>query len=182
MKLAVENHKDWRAAELVEIIKGLDSEWIGVTLDFGNNVSLLEKPENVISALAPYSFSTHIKDMGVKKYEKGFLLSEVPLGEGIVDLKAAVKLCSKYNPNITFNLEMITRDPLEIPCLEEEYWATFDEISGSDLAAILKMVREKSFAGELPYTRNLEPEQRLDYEEANVLASLRYSKRDLGLG
>lgn len=182
MKLAVENHKDWRAAELVEIINGLDSEWIGVTLDFGNNVSLLEKPEEVIALLAPYSFSTHIKDMGVKSYSKGFLLSEVPLGEGIVDLKSGVALCRKHNPNINFNLEMITRDPLEIPCLEEEYWATFDNISGSDLAGILKMVREKSFAGELPYTRNLDPEQRLDYEEANVLSSLRYSKRDLGLG
>ena len=182
MKLAIENHKDWRAAELVEIIKGLDSEWMGVTLDFGNNLSLLEKPDEVIALLAPYSFSTHIKDMGVKSYSKGFLLSEVPLGEGIVDLKAGVALCKKYNPNITFNLEMITRDPLEIPCLEEEYWATFDNISGSELAGILKMVREKSFAGELPYTRNLEPEQRLDYEEANVLASLRYSKSDLGIG
>ena len=182
MKLAIENHKDWRAAELVEIIKGLDSEWMGVTLDFGNNLSLLEKPDEVIALLAPYSFSTHIKDMGVKSYSKGFLLSEVPLGEGIVDLKSGVALCKKYNPNITFNLEMITRDPLEIPCLEEEYWATFDNISGSELAGILKMVREKSFSGELPYTRNLEPEQRLDYEEANVLASLRYSKNDLGLG
>jgi len=181
MKLAVENHKDWRAAELVEIIKGLDSEWIGVTLDFGNNYSLLEKSEDVIGLLAPYSFSTHIKDMGVKSYSKGFLLSEVPLGEGIVDLKKGIELCRKYNPNITFNLEMITRDPLEIPCLEEEYWATFDNISGPELARILKMVREKSFAGELSYTRNLEPEQRLDYEEANVLASLRYSKNDLGL-
>ena len=182
MKLAIENHKDWRAAELVEIIKGLDSEWMGVTLDFGNNLSLLEKPDEVIALLAPYSFSTHIKDMGVKSYSKGFLLSEVPLGEGIVDLKSGVALCKKYNPNITFNLEMITRDPLEIPCLEEGYWATFDNISGSEFAGILKMVREKSFAGELPYTRNLEPEQRLDYEEANVLASLRYSKNDLGLG
>ena len=182
MKLAIENHKDWRAAELVEIIKGLDSEWMGVTLDFGNNLSLLEKPDEVIALLAPYSFSTHIKDMGVKSYSKGFLLSEVPLGEGIVDLKAGVALCKKYNPNINFNLEMITRDPLEIPCLEEEYWATFDNISGPELAGILKMVREKSFSGELPYTRNLEPEQRLDYEEANVLASLRYSKNDLGLG
>ena len=86
MKLAIENHKDWRAAELVEIIKGLDSEWMGVTLDFGNNLSLLEKPDEVIALLAPYSFSTHIKDMGVKSYSKGFLLSEVPLGEGIVDL------------------------------------------------------------------------------------------------
>ena len=182
MKLAVENHKDWRAAELVEIIKGMDSEWIGVTLDFGNNYSLLEKSEDVIGLLAPYSFSTHIKDMGVKSYSKGFLLSEVPLGEGIVDLKKGVELCRKYNPNITFNLEMITRDPLEIPCLEEEYWATFDNISGPELAGILKMVREKSFSGELPYTRNLEPEQRLGFEEANVLASLRYSKSELGLG
>lgn len=182
MKLAVENHKDWRAAELVEIIKGMDSEWIGVTLDFGNNYSLLEKSEDVIGLLAPYSFSTHIKDMGVKSYSKGFLLSEVPLGEGIVDLKKGIDLCRKYNPNITFNLEMITRDPLEIPCLEEDYWATFENISGPELAGILKMVREKSFSGELPYTRNLEPEQRLDFEEANVLASLRYSKSELGLG
>lgn len=182
IKLAVENHKDWRAAELVEIIKGLDSEWIGVTLDFGNNYSLLEKSEDVIGLLAPYSFSTHIKDMGVKSYSKGFLLSEVPLGKGIVDLKKGIELCRKYNPNITFNLEMITRDPLEIPCMEEQYWATFENISGSELAGILKMVREKSFSGELPYTRNLGPEQRLDYEEANILASLRYSKSDLGLG
>ncbi|MCS4434250.1 sugar phosphate isomerase/epimerase family protein [Aquiflexum gelatinilyticum] len=182
MKLAVENHKDWRAAELVEIIKGMDSEWIGVTLDFGNNYSLLEKSEDVIGLLAPYSFSTHIKDMGVKSYSKGLLLSEVPLGEGIVDLKKGIELCRKYNPDITFNLEMITRDPLEIPCLEEGYWATFNNISGPELAGILKMVREKSFSGELPYTRNLDPEQRLDYEEANVLASLRYSKSELGLG
>ncbi|MCH6201007.1 sugar phosphate isomerase/epimerase [Aquiflexum sp. LQ15W] len=182
IKLAVENHKDWRAAELVEIIKGMDSEWIGVTLDFGNNYSLLEKSEDVINLLAPYSFSTHIKDMGVKSYSKGFLLSEVPLGEGIVDLKKGIELCRKYNPKITFNLEMITRDPLEIPCLEEEYWATFDSISGPELAGILKMVREKSFSGELPYTRNLEPEQRLGFEESNVLTSLRYSRSKLGLG
>jgi sugar phosphate isomerase/epimerase len=182
MKLGIENHKDWLAAELVEIIKGLDSEWMGVTLDFGNNVSLLEKPENVISALAPYSFSTHIKDMGVKKYEKGFLLSEVPLGEGIVDLKAAVKLCSKYNPNITFNLEMITRDPLEIPVLEEGYFAAFKNKPDKELQEIMKMVEKKSFKGKLPSIQGLDPEQRLAFEEANVVDSLRYSKRDLGLG
>lgn len=39
MKLAVENHKDWRADELVNILQKLNSEWIGVTLDFENTLS-----------------------------------------------------------------------------------------------------------------------------------------------
>ena len=85
---------------MVELIKLIGSEWVGVTLDFGNNISLLENPMEVIKTLAPYSFSTHVKDMGVQEYEKGFLLSEVPLGQGIVDLPAAVALCKKLNPRL----------------------------------------------------------------------------------
>nr|WP_290938706.1 hypothetical protein [Haliscomenobacter sp.] len=85
----------------------------------------MEDPMEVITTLAPYAFSTHVKDMGLGEYEQGFLLSEVPLGSGVVDLSAAVALCKKMNPGITFNLEMITRDPLEIPCFSEGYWPTF---------------------------------------------------------
>lgn len=179
VKLAIENHKDWKAAELVQIIKTISSEWVGVTLDFGNNVSLLEEPMDVIRTLAPFAFSTHVKDMGVKSYEKGFLLSEVELGKGIVDLKTAVDLCRKYNSQVTFSLEMITRDPLEIPCLEENYWTTFEEEKAKDLAKILRLVRDRSFSGELPQVKNLNPEQRLAFEEENVVKCLDFSKKEL---
>jgi sugar phosphate isomerase/epimerase len=179
MKLAVENHKDWKAAELKQIIEDLSSEWVGVTLDFGNNVSLLEEPMEVIRTLAPFAFSTHVKDMGVKSYENGFLLSEVPLGTGIVDLKEAVSLCQKYNPAVTFSLEMITRDPLQIPCLEENYWATFQNPAAQDLAKILRMVRDHSYATSLPEVTGLSAEQRLAYEEENVVKCLQYSKKEL---
>ena len=37
VKLAVENHKDWRAPELANALKQLNSEWVGVTLDFGRS-------------------------------------------------------------------------------------------------------------------------------------------------
>ncbi|MDI1322227.1 MAG: TIM barrel protein [Algoriphagus sp.] len=181
MKLAVENHKDWKAQELADIIKNLSSEWVGVTLDFGNNYSLLEESSHVISTLAPYAFSTHIKDMGVKEYEKGFLLSEVPLGTGIVDLKTGVDLCRKYNPDITFSLEMITRDPLQIPCLEDGYWATFENASPLDLAKILRVVKAKEFSGELPSVSKLDPEKKLAFEEENNLACLAYGKEKLGI-
>jgi sugar phosphate isomerase/epimerase len=179
VKLAVENHKDWKAAELAQLIQSLGSEWVGVTLDFGNNVSLLEEPMEVIRTLAPFAFSTHVKDMGVKAYSNGFLLSEVPLGAGIVDLKEAVTLCQKYNPSMTFSLEMITRDPLLIPCLDESYWTTFENPSAQDLAKILRLVRDEAYLDALPGVKNLSAEEKLAFEEENVLKCLAYSKSQL---
>ena len=181
VKLAIENHKDWKAAELAQIIQNLSSSWVGVTLDFGNNVSLLEEPMEVIRTLAPYAFSTHVKDMGIKSYKDGFLLSEVPLGTGIVDLKEAVTLCQKYNPDVTFSLEMITRDPLQIPCLEESYWTTFENPSAQDLAKILRLVRDKTYPNALPEVKNLNPEEKLAFEEENVVKCMAYSKANLSL-
>jgi sugar phosphate isomerase/epimerase len=181
MKLAVENHKDWRATELVEIIKTLNSEWIGVTLDFGNSIALMEDPMKVVETLAPYMFTTHVKDMGLDEYTDGFLLSEVPLGKGMLDLPAIIATCRKHNPETTYNLEMITRDPLEIPCLKEEYWATFEGVQGSELARTLRMVRQHKFKSTLPKVSHLSNDERLAEEEQNILTSLTFSKESLGL-
>jgi sugar phosphate isomerase/epimerase len=181
VKLAVENHKDWLAAELKEVLSGLSSEWVGVTLDFGNSIALLEDPMKVVQTLLPYIFSTHVKDMAVQEYADGFLLSEVPLGKGILDLPGIINLCKKQNPAVTFNLEMITRDPLEIPCLKDTYWATMGSISGTQLARTLRMVREKSYKPELPRFSDLTTDQRLAAEEENIRACLAYSSNQLGL-
>jgi sugar phosphate isomerase/epimerase len=181
MKLGVENHKDWKAAELASIIQNLSSEWVGVTLDFGNNLALLEESGEVIKILAPYVCSTHIKDMAVKPTEGGFLLSEVPLGKGIVDLKSGIELCQKYNPTCTFSLEMITRDPLVIPCVEDQYWTTFGEKNEAELEKIMNLVSKNKFEGELPSVQDLDAEQRLQLEEENNLACLKYSSRKLRL-
>ncbi|WP_158858189.1 sugar phosphate isomerase/epimerase family protein [Lunatibacter salilacus] len=178
IKLAVENHKDWRSEELVAILHKLDSEWIGVTLDFGNSIALLEDPIYTAKVLAPYVYSTHIKDMAVETHEQGFLMSEVPLGEGILDLGKIAGLCQKFFPSITFNLEMITRDPLLIPCLTASYWPTFhDQIPASAMAHILEMV--KTHQTTLPRTRQMDMESLLALEEKNVRQSLAYSESTL---
>lgn len=181
VKLAVENHKDWRADELVSAMKDISSEWIGVTLDFGNSISLIEDPMEVIEALAPFVVSTHVKDMGVEEYKDGFLLSEVPLGKGMLDLPKIISLCKKHNPSVNFNLEMITRDPLEIPCLKSEYWSVFDGVSGRELARTLRMVRENKYESSLPRVSQLSDEERLAVEEENVVKCLAYSKNELDL-
>src|SRR5205807_834519 len=80
------NHKDWRAEELITLLKRAGGDHLGICLDVGNSISLLEDPMEVVETLAPRAFTTHFKDMAVEEYRDGFSLSEVPLGQGLIDL------------------------------------------------------------------------------------------------
>lgn len=180
VKLAVENHKDWRITEMIEILKLVDSEWVGVNLDTGNNISLLEDPMEVVEALAPYAFTVHLKDMAVEEYEDGFLLAEINLGEGFLDIDKMITVIKKHNPDIRFNLEMITRDPLKIPCLTESYWATFDQISASELAGFLYSIKKENSASPLTVISKNSADDRLALEIKNNKDSLKYARQRLG--
>jgi len=179
VRLAVENHKDWRIPGLLELLRHLDSEWVGVCVDTGNSISLLEDPMAVIEAYAPHAFTTHVKDMGVQASDDGFLLSEVPFGEGLVDLPRTIRILRQARPKIRFNLEMITRDPLRVPCLTDPYWATFGDLPARPLAETLDLVRRHRPSRPLPTVAGRDPEDRARFEEANVLACLAYARERL---
>jgi hypothetical protein len=98
-----------------------------------------------------------------------------------LDLAKIVELCKKQNPAVAFNLEMITRDPLQIPCLKDEYWKVFEEIPGRDLARTLRMVKQHPYGSPLPRVSQLSGEERLAVEEENIVKCLAYSKERLGL-
>ncbi len=185
IKLGIENHKGWRAAEQVAWLKQLGSEWVGVCLDFGNNLSLCEDPMDTARALAPYSCFAHIKDMAVEEYEDGFLLSEVPLGEGFLDLKQIVQMLRTTDPAMIINLEMITRDPLRIPVFTTKYWATFDDayspLPGRDLAKILAIVKKNRPRSPLPRTTGLTRDAQVKMEDEYNQTCIAYARQNLGL-
>ncbi len=92
--VGLENHKDWTIAEQVGMMKEFGSEHFGSLLDFGNNIALLDAPDSILD-LVPYAKMCHVKDMAVEPWSKGFLLSEVPLGSGILDLKGSCRRCAR---------------------------------------------------------------------------------------
>jgi sugar phosphate isomerase/epimerase len=183
MKLAVENHKGWRAAEQAEWIKRVGSEYIGVCFDFGNNLALCEDPMETFRLLEPLTIYCHMKDMGVDQYEDGFLLSEVVFGEGIVDLRNIVNALQRRDPNMVFAIEMITRDPLKIPVYKESYWPTFADPSsplpGRDLARVLDLVRKNPPKSPLPRIADLTPEAKVKAEDDYNLKCIEYSRQQL---
>jgi sugar phosphate isomerase/epimerase len=183
LPVVLENHKGWRAAEHAAWLKGLGSEYVGVLFDFGNNVSLCEDPMQTLDTLLPYVKSCHIKDVAVQPYEEGFLLSEVPLGDGFLDLKGMVERIRHKDPDIGFNLEMITRDPLKIPILTPKYWATFDDsyspFPARDLARTFAFVKHNPPKKPLPKTSGLSPSEQLKQEDDNNRLSIEWARANL---
>jgi len=184
-RLGLENHKGYRAAEQAAWLKRLSSEYVGVCFDFGNNLSLCEQPAETLETLLPYVFFAHLKDMAVEDYADGFLLAEVPLGEGILNLKEMVRLLRQENPHIMFELEMITRDPLKIPVFTPKYWATFDDVysplPGRDLAKTLALVRKNQPRAPLPRVAGLSSEARIQLEDESNLKCIDWARKNLAL-
>jgi sugar phosphate isomerase/epimerase len=185
LRLAIENHKGWRAAEQAAWLKRVGSEYVGVCFDFGNNISLCETPGETFRQLSPLAIFCHIKDMAVERYADGFLLSEVPFGEGILNLKQMVQTLRQRDPNMVFCLEMITRDPLKIPVFTDKYWVTFDDsyspLPARDLAKVLELVRDNPPKKPLPKIAGLSPAEQVKAEDDYNQQCVDYARKHLDL-
>jgi 3-oxoisoapionate decarboxylase len=177
--LGLENHKDWTLDEMLALLEVYQSEYLGVCLDFGNNIALLDDPVVTIERLAPYTVTSHLKNMGVEVTNDGFLLSEVLLGEGYLNIPGLVKLVRQARPQAHFLLEMITRDPLKVPCLSDDYWASFPDRNGRYLARTLRFVQNNMSSRSLPRISKLSHEEQLHVEEQNIAACLQYAREHL---
>ena len=181
LMLGIENHKDWLADELVEMLRRTSSPFVGACVDFGNNMALLEDPVEVTRKLAPYAVTTHLKDMAVKRYDQGFELSEVPLGEGIVPLRKIIDILRQSRSDIHFCLEMITRDPLKVPYRDDRYWATYEKRDHVRIQKFEASNLSQESSRPLPRISGLDAARMLEAEDENVRRSAAYAKKSLGL-
>ena len=106
VKLAIENHADYRGYELAQVLARVGSPAVGARLDTANPYAVIEEPLAAAEALAPYTLATHVKDMiveaepGNRGLTPGGLLGlrHCVLGQGHVDLPAIVDLLAERGP------------------------------------------------------------------------------------
>jgi sugar phosphate isomerase/epimerase len=180
--LCLENHKDWTVDELAAILKQYSSEYLGLCLDTGNNLSLLDDYRELVERLAPYTVNTHLKDMSLAEYRDGLLLVEPLLGGGFFDLPWIVSTIRNARPDARFTVEMLTRDPLKVPVFADPYWVTFPDRNGRYLARAVATARAHGWAGALPAVERTDRETRLRLEDDNVVQCLNYAREKLGMG
>ncbi len=100
VKLAVENHIDFTAAEIRQLLEGVDSEFFGLNFDTGNFLRLLDDPVKGMGYLAQHTLATHVKDLMPDKNAKPtdwHFFAGVPVGMGLINNQALAEMLHKAN-------------------------------------------------------------------------------------
>jgi sugar phosphate isomerase/epimerase len=98
VRLAIENHDRFRAETLVDIIKRVGGDWLGICLDTANSLACLETPAMVVETLGPWTINLHIKDFRFARlpHHKGFAVEGCPAGQGQLDIpRLLATLCEQ---------------------------------------------------------------------------------------
>jgi 3-oxoisoapionate decarboxylase len=191
VKIAIENHKDMQCWQVKRVIEEAGRDFVGSNLDLGNPVYVMENPLTTLEVLGPYALTTHVRDSAVYEDQRGAAVQWTALGDGNIDLKAAVARYKDLCPDSSFHLEIITGRPPEIlPYLDPKFWTTYQRMPASHFARFLALAKSgRPFSGRmviedvegqppLPEFRDaLIYQQRFDLEQ-----SLLYARNTLGIG
>lgn len=125
--IALENHADYRADEVLQVLERVDSPALKVNFDTGNPFLVAEEPVEAARKLAPYTVTTHVKDMKMypptdpemPKITGGWVTAlcvrGTAIGEGDVDIPAiAAILAKEARGDVPFLLEIESFDDREL--------------------------------------------------------------------
>ncbi len=123
VKLAVENHIDYTSDECVELLDRVDSPYLGLNLDTGNFLRLLDDPVEGAKKLADRVLATHIKDLKPVKgldAREWYFFSSTPVGDGLVNNQKLAQIL--YDADYKGFLAVET-DSLHPDYENREHWA-----------------------------------------------------------
>ena len=113
IKLALENHTDCYASELIWLLKTIDHPLVGACVDTVNPLMVGEDPMQAIRELVPFSFTNHFRDSIIHQTRYGCRIEGCALGKGDLDLKTAYDLI-KQAPNANrINIEIALNAPVD---------------------------------------------------------------------
>ena len=117
--LAMENHADFTALEMIRILESVGSDHLRVNLDTGNALRVFDDPVAATRLLAPFTVATHFKDIAVHRgspSEFAFWRS-CPIGRGIIDVPAVVRALDEvgYEGALTVEIDLVHPDWEHLP-------------------------------------------------------------------
>jgi sugar phosphate isomerase/epimerase len=124
IRIAVENHTDLFADELLWLLDEVDEPNVGACIDTVNAFHVMENPMEAIEKLAPRAFTNHFRDDRIEFEIWGFRLTGCAIGEGDIDVRRAYRLIRDTSPcdriNIETDLDIPMDDKDEAMRIEEE--------------------------------------------------------------
>ncbi|MCC7175840.1 MAG: sugar phosphate isomerase/epimerase [Bryobacterales bacterium] len=143
-KLAIENHGgDFQARELKALVEAGGRDVLGVTLDPGNSLWMMEDPHFTLELLGPYTEVWHLRDTAVWRVPEGVAVRWVNMGEGNVDIDNWVKKLLQMRPGLPVVFEnLVSGQPRIIRVFDPATFQDFPKMPASELSRFLALAEK----------------------------------------
>ena len=144
IKLAVENHGgDLQAREMKMMVEAVGTDVMGVCLDSGNPVWMLEDPHMTLETLIPYAETSHVRDSAVWKVPEGIAVRWVNMGEGNVDIDGWIKKFVAAKPGLPIIFEnLVSGNPRIHRIYDVKFWDNWRKMPASELARFVAVAEK----------------------------------------
>ncbi len=106
IKLAIENHTDCFASEIIWLLDTIGHPLVGACVDTVNPMMVGEDPLQAIRDLAPFAFTNHFRDSVIQQTRYGCRIVGCALGDGDLDLVSAYRLLAESSAHDRINIEV----------------------------------------------------------------------------
>jgi sugar phosphate isomerase/epimerase len=141
VKLAVENHGgDLQAREMKMMIDAVGRDVMGVCLDSGNPVWMLEDPHMTLETLISYAETCHVRDSAVWKVPEGIAVRWVNMGDGNVDIDGWIRKFIQAKPGMPIIFEnLVSARPRIHAVYDPKFWDNWRKMPAWELGRFLTL-------------------------------------------
>src|SRR5262245_5918775 len=144
IKLAVENHGgDLQAREMKMMIEAVGRDIMGVCLDSGNPVWMLEDPHMTLETLIPYAETSHVRDSAVWQVPEGIAVRWVNMGDGNVGIDGWIRKCIQARPGMPIIFEnLVSANPRIHRIYDPKFWDNWRRMPAWELSRFLAVAEK----------------------------------------
>jgi hypothetical protein len=154
----------------------MGTDVIGVCLDSGNPVWMLEDPRMTLEILGPYALTCHVRDSAVWKTPEGIAVRWVNMGDGNVDIDGWLRQFIATHPGMPIIFEnLVSGAPRIHKIYDQAWWVNWSKTPAADFSRFLAIAEKgKPVPAPAPTPGKTAGQQKID----DLAVCVRYT-RDL---
>lgn len=174
IRIAIENHAgDMQGRELKMLIEEAGKDFVGACIDSGNPLWTIEDPHLTLETLAPYVYTSHVRDTALWRVPDGIAVQWVRIGEGNVNLESYVRKYVELCPGRALSLEIIVTQPRVFRIYDPAFWRSYRKTPAWEFARFLALAEKGS---PRPASPPAPKERAAEAERADLEASIQALK------
>ncbi|MDR7191086.1 sugar phosphate isomerase/epimerase [Microbacterium sp. BE35] len=153
--LNIETHEEISSFEVVRLVEGAGPDAFGITFDTANVLVRGEDPIAAARRVAPYTRSTHVRDVALHRTDDGIGRFLAPVGRGVIDWDALLGELDRGGAISNLSIEGVIGMNAEMPLFVDDprWWAAHPDLTRAEFSVVESLTadyEQRAGAGDVP--------------------------------